>query len=74
MSGQNTNTAYQPGIDGPALSIRECFDRYERMAYWVVSRGRGESATFQTWIYGNRLAEQLAQKLYRAARDSGDWK
>lgn len=68
------NTAYRPGIDGPALSISRGFDRYERMPYWTVSRGRGETATFQSWIYGTKLAEDLANKFYRSVKRGTAWR
>ena len=66
-------TTYKPGIDGPSLTISEGFDPYYGGFYWWVRRGRGESCTLQSWIYGTRRAESLARKLYRAGLDSGEW-
>ena len=64
--------ACTPGIDGPALTIRQGFDRYEQLPYWIVSRSSKESACFQAWIYGNR-AEFLARQFYRAIVRGVPW-
>ena len=59
-----------------AITQKECFDRYRRMPYFIVTvwcpqTKQGYPISVPSWLYDN--AEQVANELYKLACKYRNW-